>query len=172
MNSTFFSVTGIQGSGKTSFLMSLLERAASNGIEAGGFVQKRVNVRDGLAMAYDLTRARTGESVRVATRQSDRKFVFESQAFRTALAWVKEDIHAARLIVVDELGILESQGGGHAAALLLLHGSPQTVVCFSLRKDRAEDWYGKLPIPPDQRLDLDEDEANPDEFLRRILDAV
>jgi nucleoside-triphosphatase THEP1 len=173
MNQTLYSVTGKQGSGKTAFLMSLVEKAAIREIAVGGFLQKRVNVQDGLAMAYDLTRARTGECVRVATRQSDRKFVFESQAFRTALAWVNEDMLAAKLIVIDELGFIESQGEGHAAVLpLILNSSPQPIVCFSLRKDRAEEWYEKLLIPQSQRLDLDADECNREVFMQRILEAA
>jgi nucleoside-triphosphatase THEP1 len=173
MKSPLFSVTGKPGSGKTAFLALLNEKAKLREIEVGGFLQKRVEIQDGLAMAYDLTRARTGEIVRVATRQSDRKFVFESQAFHTALAWVRKDILASKLIVIDELGILESEGGGHAAALpLLLHAPRQPIICFSLRKDRAADWYAKLSIPSEQRLDLDSDEGDKEAFLQCILQAA
>ena len=120
MNSSFFSVTGIPGSGKTAFLTSLVQKSAQRGIEAGGFVQKRVVDQAGITIAYDLLRVRTGEQMRVATRNEHGGFAFDAEAFRAALDWVKQDFKVAKLIVVDELGIIEIQGRGHAAVLPIL----------------------------------------------------
>jgi hypothetical protein len=75
--------------------------------------------------------------------------------------------------VVDELGILESQGEGHAAVLpLLLHPSPMPIVCLSLRKDRATEWYQKLSIPQSQRMDLDSEDCDIEAFSQRILEVT
>lgn len=168
-----FAVTGDIGSGKTSFLIALFETAEQAGLQAGGFVQKRVDVSGKLANAYDIVRLRTGETKRIATRDSSGQFVFDETAFATALAWIEDDLRTAKLIMLDEIGLIESEGRGHAKTLAcLLEQTTPLVVCMSLREKKASEWIRKLSMTSPQLLHLLSRSSEREVFAKQIIQSA
>ena len=173
VNPLLFGVTGSIGVGKTSFLISLAEKAQESGIRIGGFVQKRVDVIGNLANAYDLVRLLSGETQRVATRNESRQFVFEDSAFQTAFDWIKSDLPKSKLILMDEIGLIECEGRGHAKALsYLCEQDAPVVICLSLREKKASEWIRKLSMTPEQLLFLNSRNSDREVFVKRVIQST
>jgi len=115
-------VCGYPGAGKTSWLLARADLLRGRGLSVGGFVQPAVP-GEGWREGYDLLDLASGERIPFARRAprppvGGLGFAFDPAAW----AWAAERIRAARLdadvLVVDECGRIEAEGGGHLTALL------------------------------------------------------
>jgi len=169
MNCSLFAVTGSIGAGKTSFLLTLAETAKKAGVHVGGFIQKRVDITGNLANAYDLVRLQTGETLRVATRSASRQFEFNDDVFQTAFKWIRNDLPTSQLILIDEIGLIESEGRGHAGTLsyLLEQNLPKTI-CISLREKKASEWIRKLSMTSEQLFSISWN-SDREVFMKKIV---
>jgi nucleoside-triphosphatase THEP1 len=173
MNHSLFAVTGDIGAGKTSFLISLAEAAVQAGLRVGGFVQKRVDITGNLSNAYDIVRLQTGEALRIATRNASRQFEFDDTAFQKAFDWIREELPSSQLILIDEIGLLESDGDGHAETLafILEQQNPKTI-CMSLREKKASEWIRKLSMTSRQLLFLNSRSSSREIFAKHIIQSA
>ncbi len=115
-------VIGEPRSGKTTALLAIAEELSRLGFQAGGVTQPAVYNGE-KRVGYDLKDMATGQMRVFAKKRpglwpKGKGFSFDSEA----LDWASERILQARktmeLVIVDELGVLESHGDGHLKALL------------------------------------------------------
>ena len=129
-----FAVTGPPGCGKTTALTRVVATLARHGAPCGGLLQPVV-LRSGCRVGYDLLAfgsgpdlVRPADVARVARQDGGRSkrplvrfgsdgVVFDRAGFAEAAAAVRHARHAGELLIVDELGWWEAQGGGHMPAL-------------------------------------------------------
>ncbi len=157
-------VTGLRGTGKTTWCTELIAAAASVGIAAAGVVAPAVF--DGRhKVAIDQTDLRTNTTRRLATRirayrgrwafgndEPRRAWEFDDEV----IAWIngvfdRELSQEAPLVVVDEIGPLELlHGEGVQAALRLIderrYRLAAVVVRSSLVAQALERWPWAIPI--------------------------
>ncbi len=128
-------VTGPRGAGKTSALVGVARRLADEGWRVGGVLQL-ARLAEGRRAGYDLLCLGPGElSVDqiggvlsdsehparlplVRPAPGGRGFRFEEALWPRAAAALRAARATADLVLVDELGWLEAEGGGHLPALL------------------------------------------------------
>jgi nucleoside-triphosphatase THEP1 len=172
-NGRVYGVTGARGVGKTTLLSDLAKIAEKNGLKVGGIRQKRVLGEDGATLAYDVCRWPETDKLRIAEGTPGRGFKFSEQAFVTAASWMEQDSGEADLLVVDELGLLESRGEGHAPAVrTALRQSRDLLIVAALRKDRIDSLSELFGIREENLIDLDHEEADREKFVKLVLDAV
>lgn len=113
-------------SGKSLLVERLAASLRADGIDVAGFVQRGVFDARGEKVGYDLVGLSSGER-RILARGdgAGQAWRFEADAFRSALAEVRT---GADLAVIDEVGPLELEGEGHAAAVERALESSRTVL--------------------------------------------
>ena len=117
-----FAIVGPPGSGKTTALRAVAARLRELGLRPGGISQPTV-FRGGVKTGYRLRDESNGQERAFARRRKASSpgkpgFEFDAAGWR----WARERILDARrhadIVLVDEIGRLEAEGGGHLPALL------------------------------------------------------
>jgi nucleoside-triphosphatase THEP1 len=161
-------VTGRRGAGKTSLLAEAGRRAEEEGLRVGGILQERSDDRLE-TVGYMVRRWGTGEELQLARRRPEGGFSFSLEAFGAADRWLREDGARADLLLVDELGLLEAKGGGHAGAVAaLLQRQPPPLLLAALRKDKLGELAERFGFGREEVLDLD-DGGESEAFLAQVL---
>ncbi len=116
-------LTGPQGSGKTTLLKELLVQLRQHGCAVAG-IRAPVVMKDGTRIGYDIVDVHTGVTLplcRIGQRDpvaSAGPFGFDLEGIRLGTAaLLLEAAGRCDLVVVDEIGPLELNGGGWAPAL-------------------------------------------------------
>ncbi|MBN1336120.1 MAG: DUF2478 domain-containing protein [Deltaproteobacteria bacterium] len=141
-------VCGFQGAGKTSWILRRVDLLRSRGLGVGGIVQPALP-GEGWQEGYDLLDLSSDERIRFARRLPDGSgFAFEPAAW----TWAAERIRTARreadVLVVDECGRLEAQGGGHLPALLTpLAGERCSRWILAVRREVLAGLRARLGLP-------------------------
>jgi nucleoside-triphosphatase THEP1 len=130
-------LTGDVGSGKTTRVTGLLKILASHSTEADGFLGPRVFEKDRLA-GYDLVAVRDGRRFPFLRRAEKpaRTAVGPWRPVDHSLDAAGEIIRRSRpeaVLIVDELGPLEFEGGGHGPALADVLDQPGRRFLFVIR---------------------------------------
>jgi nucleoside-triphosphatase THEP1 len=135
-----FALSGPPHSGKSTQMERLFRLLASGGVSAGGVVQMaRGDAQP--AAAYDAVDLRSGErrplvSFVAAEDGRPRRAVFDESGFVQAAAWIRRAAAECSVVLVDELGRWEADGGGHMAAVLDALASPALrVLVVAVRLD-------------------------------------
>ncbi len=166
----FFGVTGRPGTGKTTLLERIARHAATAGIRCGGFLQLRGTKQGERVSEYLLTHTTDFSSITIARYDGNHGYVYNESAFAKARRWLHEDAHCAQLLIVDELGVLEADGRGHAPALdSLLEHHVEAVVLAGLRKQALQTFVDRYSIRRDRLIDLDTDTARTDVFINVLF---
>jgi len=164
-----FAVTGVRSSGKTTLLLELGKRLEQAGWKVGGIRQERVE-EEGVAVSYRVVRWNGDQGRIVARGESGRGFSFDHEAFAEAAKWILEDAEKCDLLIVDELGLLEAQGGGHAPALhAVMTGEHIPRLAVSLRKDKREELSAQFGFSRKRIIDMDSRSADKESFIQLIL---
>jgi nucleoside-triphosphatase THEP1 len=126
-------VTGPVGTGKSTLLGRLAAWASARGRRVDGFVAEAQGrpVAGRGADAYALHWLATGERTVVARRGAD-GYAFEDTAFERVRRWAAA-LPAADLVVLDEFGKVEAEGGGLAPAWPDVAASGAGVVAIAVR---------------------------------------
>jgi nucleoside-triphosphatase THEP1 len=137
-------LTGGVGSGKSKFLGRFLEILQSRSLSLDGFVGEHVFENDRLS-GYDLVSVRDGRRfpfLRRTGRGGGEK-IGPWSADPAGLAAAAEIIRASdpgALLVIDELGPLELEGGGHWPALAAVFDQPGRRFLFVIRDTCLDDF--------------------------------
>jgi nucleoside-triphosphatase THEP1 len=125
-------VEGAPGAGKTTALAGLAEALRARGLAVGGVLQPALGGGEEAASpgaprpGYDLEDLASGERRRFARRREGgaRGYDFDDDAWAWAAARFARAQRGSDVVVVDELGRLEADGGGHVPGLAALTESP------------------------------------------------
>ncbi|MFN0157708.1 MAG: hypothetical protein ACKVRP_06510 [Bacteroidota bacterium] len=132
-------LTGSTGEGKTSALLQLAVWCRNAGKSVDGFVaiageRKATN---GAASHYDLQWLASGESMRFATRVESLKppYKFAEDALLRVQQWAEglAGHTPPFLVILDEFGPLEVEGGGHMVAWEPIRSAHPDVVVIAVR---------------------------------------
>jgi nucleoside-triphosphatase THEP1 len=153
-------VTGKKGAGKTTLLKSIIEEFKKMGLNPGGIISERMTEEN--RTGYKLFLPATGERFILATAgyvEEDKKHFF----FR-AYSFYSDALTAGNLAIetgldsdclfLDEIGVMETDGGGWAAHLGRINRCKAAIL--SLRKDTAAEVCRRWDINPSLAVDLDE----------------
>ncbi|OGD16143.1 MAG: hypothetical protein A2V76_03120 [Candidatus Aminicenantes bacterium RBG_16_63_14] len=139
--------------GKTTFLERSLPRWTARGVSCAGFLSPAVTAADG-EKGYDLLELKEGRRRPYLRRQGEPgaertgPFVFVPAALDLARSIIRE-ADARELLVVDEVGPLELQGGGLWPALRETVGRPERRILLVAREEILEDLAAVLaPVVP------------------------
>ena len=166
-----FGVTGGKEAGKTTLLKQTARIASEKGIPVGGYIQQRFNDEANNTPGYKVVSIVTGEELIIAEKSVDSGFNFNDKAFEAAADWLKRDISDCSVLLVDEMGSLESRGEGHLPGVMsVLRDFPGKIWVIALRKDRLEQLVHLLGIDMDVVIDLDKDDAG--EFIEGVLSSL
>lgn len=169
----FYAVTGSPGTGKSTLLAEIVRRATGMGIRCGGFLQPREGADHARCPEYLLSHVTDQSTLVLAHRAANSGFVFVEQAFEQARQWLKEDAVTAQLLVVDEFGRLEAEGGGHAPALeAALAGGPVLTLLAGVRNSALDDFRLRYSVARQRILDLDTERDKAELFTRSLMAAL
>lgn len=151
-------VTGDKGSGKSTLLAKLVAWYAAEGRDVDGFTSEAGDrpVPDQGALTYDLLWPATGERTRFATRiekTSGIPYVLDDSTLAKTSAWAESLPSGRSLVVLDEFGKLEAEGGGHMGLWPAVAASRPEVVAISVRSGVAEAIAERLGRPFDVVID-------------------
>ncbi|HNS72122.1 MAG TPA: DUF2478 domain-containing protein [bacterium] len=108
-------VAGRVNSGKTAYLAAVVRRARARGWPAGGLLSHGL-WQEGMKTGYTLEEVSTGERRQLADEKplDEEDLVLDRFHFSSAaLVWGNAVlVKSAGIVVVDEFGALESEGGG------------------------------------------------------------
>ena len=134
----------VQG-GKTTFAGRLAGMLEARDTPAGGFLCPGW-FSEGVRAGFHLVNIRTGERLILAgTRQRAgwipfRRFWFHPEAFRAGEQWIREAVDSRpSLLVVDEVGPMEMEGGGWSGLLDELTGKREILQLWIVRLPLAEE---------------------------------
>lgn len=136
-------VTGPAGSGKSSVLVELAAWAASEGLDVDGFAQPAVGDRPSPrrgAPGYDLVHL--GSDTRLPFARRDRTargaipYSFSREALAAAHGWVRTSMagNPPHLLLLDEFGRVEAEGGGHMALWAEVDAANPDIVILAVRE--------------------------------------
>jgi len=192
-------VTGPAGSGKSTTLAELAIWAASEGLGVDGFTQPAVGTRMSPrrgAPGYDLERLGRygGDADRAAdapsptrlsfarrdrTKGSAIPYAFSADALATAHEWVRTALAEGPpdLLVLDEFGRVEAEGGGHMALWPEVEAAGPDIVVLAVREGvvpQVEARLGRtfdrvVRLDPDARIDPGPGQLTPLEELRVLV---
>lgn len=143
--------TGPKHSGKTTTTGELAERAAIKGVSLGGVLSESL-YQDGELVGFDVIDIKTDETAPLAKKHKNRqtdgsKFEFIEQGFilgKKAIATAMEQ--SVQLLIVDEFGPLEINGGGWRKTIDSHIESYNGLVILVVRKELAEQTAKLYPL--------------------------
>lgn len=166
-----WAVTGSIGSGKSTTLEQLATKVRSIHIVDGFLQRARGDRQEGRgAAAYDLYWLLEDSTTPFAERK-EKGYAFNPLAQKLADEKSKEFIGTNHLIILDEFGRLEANGGGHLESLKnALLASPGLIV-LGVRKDALADIQQAAGIEFNRVFDLDEPNQG-EQFLQEATDYL
>jgi len=130
LNQKFFIVTGSVGSGKTTFVKNLIDIFRKNKMEVGGIISEKV-ISDSQITGYDLVNVGNGEK-EVFLRQNEEcgsdtigRYTICPEGLKFGNNILGSLVMPGnRIVVIDEVGLLELQDRGWAESIDNLLGKP------------------------------------------------
>ncbi|MBN2664862.1 MAG: hypothetical protein JXR67_00010 [Bacteroidales bacterium] len=136
-----FIVTGLLGSGKSTFMKQLAEALRKNGHQPGGIISERKSDDSGTA-GYDLVSIESGERVEFLRKSEEKvperigRFIIVPGSIEKGAAIL--DSSDKGIILIDEVGALEINGRGWASCIDALLSRPVSHLILSVRETQLE----------------------------------
>lgn len=140
--SRLVAVVGSPHTGKTTLLTRLARRLQQAGVPVGGVVQQAV-FRNGKRTGYHLHDLQSGEEFALARATAKGNgcglsFTFAPAGWEWTRRHLEKHARRCRVLVLDEMGLLEARGEGHLPALqYILTECPPEVCLLGVRADCA-----------------------------------
>lgn len=162
MQNKIFILTGVQGSGKTNFLIELIKFLKIEGVSTGGFIAHgfwKVNIRD----KFELEDIQTGNRITLSQTESVsgwkkfRRFYFNPDGFVFGEKVLSiENLLNTDLIVIDEIGPFELQGNGWRKAINKLFTETEKPMIWVCRKSIIEELVFEFKLQSYLIFDIEE----------------
>ncbi len=171
-------VTGPPGSGKTTALAELAAWVASEGLRAEGFVQPTVGIRTPRrrgAPGYDLRHLGSDTTLPFARRDRSSRgaipYTFDAEALDRAHGWVRTALadDPPHLLVLDEFGRVEAEGGGHMALWPAVEAADPAIVVVAVRQGVVERVQAQMGRSFDRVVRVEGDPSEAAETLRQLV---
>ncbi len=151
-----FLITGKKHSGKTTFVKKLIERLKKENLIIAGFTAP--SVYEGVfLLGFDLSDVRSSRRAKFARRKSTADgFVFSEEGYRFGRKILEgKKTQNADLIIIDEFGLMELEGGGWRKNVdsLLENQKCLLLVVREELVERVEQLYSN---PPCRKFDATE----------------
>jgi nucleoside-triphosphatase THEP1 len=173
IRSKVYLLTGEQGAGKTTYLANAIPRMRAKGLTVGGILA-HVLYADSKRIGYDVENVLTGERLplcrtdRVGSGQIIGPFAFlEAGLALGEQALAPTAIERCDVVIVDEVGPLELQGGGWARSvhrLLETDGKRILLVVRPALVEKLQSMWGVVPALVRDVKDADGQDFLPDPF--------
>ncbi|NQT35441.1 DUF2478 domain-containing protein [bacterium] len=168
-----FGITGKRKAGKTSLMRKIGQSASVEGIPVGGFIQERYSNDEHFSCGFNVVSVANGNTQMIAEKQGNAPFSFSEEAFINAASWLRRDAEGCQLLLVDEMGILEARGEGHAEGVIsTMIKHPDKVWILSLRKDILDELMHSFGIKQERIINLDKENADRKGFVDAVLSAL
>jgi nucleoside-triphosphatase THEP1 len=146
---TLVVVTGGRGRGKTTTMARLTELLKKQGVDVGGIIQPALE-GETQRVGYNLKDMTTGGERPLARRKATgHGYDFDELGWHWAAERLKIAHRSQQVVMVDELGLVEAQGGGHLVALGQLQRKPgrASLLVAAIRQDSLEAIAARLGTP-------------------------
>jgi len=170
---SIFLVTGPVQAGKTTFLTSVAELLENEHIAVGGFLCPGT-FTSGLRAGFDLKQIGSDLVLCLATDRSRegylkfRRFWFNPQAFTRGQSWIDQCLEQHKeILIIDEVGPMELEGGGWSSMLDGLAEKKGPVQCWSVRKALVQEVMERWQIGSGQVIDIGQE--TPQQARDRLL---
>lgn len=145
-------ITGEKSSGKTRFLTETATILKKNGIAVGGVYTKKVRENNEIT-SYRIVDAATDEEfpfLQKSTLETELRigaFSIDSQGLAIGQKAIEKSFNSD-VVIIDEIGKLEMNGGGWHDALNLLPLEKQLYILLSVRKEFVDEVIEKWNLHP------------------------
>jgi len=169
-------LVGDRHSGKTSTCRRLVESARARGQTVGGILAPAV-YEGGRCIGYEVVDLATGQSTRLATTagsglEQTGRFHFLAEGLTLGRAALERTIEPApQLVIVDEVGQLELEGGGWSWQGDQLAADRSGRTLLVVRRELAARGAERWSAPPGPSYDLAQDPATVIEAVIRRLET-
>ncbi len=173
MRASIVLLTGAQGVGKTTLLTRAIAHMRKNGLSVGGILS-HVRHSDSVRIGYDIENILTGEHTTLCradhgvTGKVVGSFVFDDEGLTLgakALAW--DSVRECSVVIVDEVGPLEMQGGGWAEAAQQLFRIEEKKIVLVVRPGLVNDIQAAWGFVPERVWDMKS--LDEEEFLQEVV---
>ncbi len=134
-------ITGDVSEGKTSFIIELIQRLKENGYDTGGIYTKK-NIENGETSGYDLISVSSGKRKDFLSlgRKEDSEGIGRYRINEESLKWARNIIlneknEFSKIIIIDEVGKLEINGGGWRNNIETLLTYKEKILIMTVRRD-------------------------------------
>ena len=133
-------LTGEKHSGKTTFLKKVAAKLKKENFRIAGFLAPSI-YEGAFLSGFDIVDINNGRRVKLARRKSlDEAFQFSEHGLKFGRKILKsKETRNADLIIIDEFGPLELQGGGWRECVDSLLKSVKSLILLVVRKESAEE---------------------------------
>ena len=154
---------GPKHSGKTTAAAELARKAKSEGFNVAGVLAPSVYEDEHLA-GFDLVDLRTDDKIPLATRKINQNRQGGFNFIQTGLEFGKnalsiEAVKSAEMIIVDEFGPLELEGGGWRKDIDLVLAKMNALVVLVVRDEIVQDVQRLYEDIPAESLDADKEQS-------------
>jgi nucleoside-triphosphatase THEP1 len=162
LNQKFFIVTGSAGSGKTTFVKNLIDIFRKNKIEVGGIISERV-ISNSQATGYDLINIENGEK-EVFLRQNEECGSEKIGRYTICTKGLKFGnnilgsivMPGNRIVVIDEVGLLELRNKGWFESIDKLLGKPGKHLLLVVRNTFVDKIISKWDLSDTTIFNIEE----------------
>ncbi|MBN1341460.1 MAG: DUF2478 domain-containing protein [Phycisphaerae bacterium] len=162
--------SGPQHSGKTTALARLVERARAEGHVVAGILAPS-RWQEGQLVGFDVVDLASAKRAALATRDGDGQerigcFAFDSAGLELGrVALGRSSTARADLVIIDEYGPLELEGGGWRRWVDGLVQRSSGVVLLVVRRDITETVAGLYGVPGEHIIEVSDSETAIDRAL-------
>jgi len=162
---------GDRHSGKTSTCRRLVASARARGLTVGGILAPAV-YEGGRCIGYEVVDLLTGRSTRLATTagsgvEQTGRFHFLAEGLTLGRAALERTIEPApQLVIVDEVGQLELEGGGWSRQVDQLADERSGLTLLVVRREFAARVAQRWSLPPGPCYDLAQE---PDAVIEAVI---
>lgn len=166
-------VTGKIESGKTSFIIELIEKLMQNNLPVSGIYSMRI-LENYMTIGYNVVKISNGESQKFLRTKGNKnqQRIGKYYIYEEGLQAGKDELlqNKTKIKVIDEIGKLEMEDKGWYETLQQIIEDSESTLLLSVREEVVPDIIEKFRILPE--IIYNTNENNPSEFISKILNDL